>query len=92
MDVLVILAPLLQEPTYSLNRPEYVNYGSLGTMIAHEIMRVYDDRIFDMISFGTFPNWQARLKRERKNALGCANQFYIDYYQKQFNSTVSSIF
>ncbi|KAH1014905.1 hypothetical protein HUJ05_012713 [Dendroctonus ponderosae] len=84
---LYLLAPVLRDPTYSLNRPEYINYGSLGTMIAHELMRMYDDRIFDRISSDTLPVWQAEMKKDMENSLVCVNQSYIDYYQKQFNTS-----
>ncbi|ERL85003.1 hypothetical protein D910_02426 [Dendroctonus ponderosae] len=87
VNVLDLLAPVLRDPTYSLNRPEYINYGSLGTMIAHELMRMYDDRIFDRISSDTLPVWQAEMKKDMENSLVCVNQSYIDYYQKQFNTS-----
>jgi predicted metalloendopeptidase len=39
-----ILAGLIDEPFYSMGGPRYINYGSLGTVIGHEITHGYDTK------------------------------------------------
>lgn len=38
------VAGILQLPFYDANRPEYLNYAAIGTVIGHEITHGFDDQ------------------------------------------------
>ncbi|XP_067204111.1 neprilysin-1-like [Linepithema humile] len=40
---IVITAAISQDPVYSKHRPEFMNYGALGTVIGHEINHGFDN-------------------------------------------------
>ncbi|RUS88343.1 hypothetical protein EGW08_003914 [Elysia chlorotica] len=73
----VFLAGVMQPPLYSKQFPDYLNYGTIGYMIGHEITHGFDDegRLFD--KDGTFRDWW-----QKDDSLRYANncQCFIDQY------------
>ncbi|KAH1014906.1 neprilysin-2 isoform X1 [Dendroctonus ponderosae] len=81
---LYLLAPSWQEPTFSVNRPEYINYGSLGTLIARQLINIYNEQNEQTIN-GSLSKWQ--IAKHHRNSQDCANQSYINYYQQLFQTS-----
>ncbi|CAH3162047.1 unnamed protein product [Porites lobata] len=56
-NTIVFLAGILQTPFYTKNYPKYLNYGSLATVIGHEITHGFDNsgRLYD--KNGNFNDW-----------------------------------
>ena len=48
---------ILQNVFFNVNRPNYLNYGSIGFIIGHEISHSIDDRGRQFDSFGQNFNW-----------------------------------
>lgn len=41
---IAFVAGILQLPFYDSDRPEYLNYAAIGTIIGHEITHGFDDQ------------------------------------------------
>uniref|UniRef100_A0A336LW57 CSON006474 protein n=1 Tax=Culicoides sonorensis TaxID=179676 RepID=A0A336LW57_CULSO len=52
-----ILAAILQDEIFSLNRPSFLNYASLGHVIGHEITHALDDMGSQFDAYGNLKNW-----------------------------------
>ncbi|KAI7901157.1 uncharacterized protein BX663DRAFT_515138 [Cokeromyces recurvatus] len=83
MNQIVIPAGILQPSFYNSFYPDYLNYGSIGMIIGHELTHAFDSsgRKFD--GNGNLNNWWTNLtstKFEEKT------QCFIDQYSK-FNTT-----
>ncbi|KAK9763360.1 hypothetical protein K7432_010027 [Basidiobolus ranarum] len=50
-------AGILQKPMYNANRPDYLNYGAIGTIVGHELTHGFDNKgsLFD--KFGKQRQW-----------------------------------
>lgn len=54
---IVFPAGILQTPFFDKNRPTCMNYGAIGTVIAHEITHGYDDQGRKYDHNGNIVNW-----------------------------------
>lgn len=57
-------AGILQSPLFSDDRPNYMNYGSIGFAIGHEITHGFDDGGSQYSKDGTARNWWAEKTKE----------------------------
>ena len=42
LNKVFIPAGILESPLYDINRPNYLNYGGIGTIIGHEMSHAFD--------------------------------------------------
>jgi len=55
-------AGILQSPNYDINKPDYINYGSFGVTLSHELTHVYDNKRRTYDSEGLEFNWSMMAK------------------------------
>lgn len=72
-------AGILQEEFFSSNRPKYMNYGAIGSVIGHEIIHGYDDKGRQYDKNGNLVDWW---EDETNNNFVKRAQCYIDQYTK----------
>ncbi|KAG2205426.1 hypothetical protein INT47_007211 [Mucor saturninus] len=54
---LEILIGMLQKPFYSIDYPEYLNYGAIGGIIGHELVHALDDNGKNFNATGYMEDW-----------------------------------
>ncbi|XP_054166758.1 neprilysin-2-like [Oppia nitens] len=84
-NAMVIPAGILQGIFYNKNRPNYLNYGTIGEVAGHEITHGFDDTGRQFDSIGQVNNWWDS-STDQKFKTKC--QCIIDQYA---NYTVESI-
>ncbi|KAI7892361.1 uncharacterized protein EV154DRAFT_504900 [Mucor mucedo] len=52
-----ILIGMLQKPFYSIDYPEYLNYGAIGGIIGHELVHALDDNGKNFNATGYLEDW-----------------------------------
>lgn len=57
-------AGILQSPLFSADRPNYMNYGSIGFAIGHEITHGFDDVGRQYDKDGSLKDWWAEKTKE----------------------------
>ncbi|XP_008211047.1 neprilysin-2-like isoform X2 [Nasonia vitripennis] len=76
-NTIVLLAALLQPPLFDVSWPSFAKYGSIGFMIAHEIMHAYDARRYIYDETGSLNPWMEKKSREEfKNRIRCFEDQY----------------
>ncbi|CAL8140610.1 unnamed protein product [Orchesella dallaii] len=55
-----IAASLLQSPLFDISRPNYLNFGGMGSSIGHEITHSFDELGKLINKFGNIENWWDR--------------------------------
>ncbi len=73
-------AAILQPPFFSLTADDAVNYGSIGTVIGHEITHGFDDQGSKMDHKGNLVSWWTPLDRKRFEAKAKKVQKQFDQY------------
>lgn len=53
----MLSAAFLQDPIFSADRPNYVNYARMGSIIGHEITHGFDDKGRQFDFNGDLLNW-----------------------------------
>jgi len=68
---------ILQKPNFSINQPDYINYGVLGSIMGHELTHAFDDsgKLYD--AYGKENNWWTDNDNEEFNEY---SQCFIDQY------------
>ncbi|KAG2205425.1 hypothetical protein INT47_007210 [Mucor saturninus] len=54
---LEILIGMIQQPFYSIDYPDYLNYGAIGGVIGHELVHALDNRGKSYNATGYLENW-----------------------------------
>jgi len=70
-------AGILRSPFFSLNNPDYLNYGAIGGVIGHEMTHSFDNNGKDYDSRGALRNWWTNSTAEEFDKLA---QCFIDQY------------
>lgn len=84
MIVLDLPAGILQEVFFANDRPRYMNYGAIGSVIGHEIIHGYDDKGRQYDKNGNLVDWWE--DETSRNFLKRA-QCFIDQYAKYNDKT-----
>ncbi|KAJ6639054.1 Neprilysin-2 [Pseudolycoriella hygida] len=80
---------ILHELFFSKDRPQYINYASLGNTVGHEITHGFDDngRKYDL--YGNLVNWwNVDTKRKFSDQTECFIDQYSEYTDPKTNLTV----
>lgn len=75
------LAGYIQEPKFSPYYPSYINYGSVGSTIGHELTHAFDEVGKEYDYEGKFNNWWTNSTEEEFNQL---SKCFIDQYQQYY--------
>ncbi|KAK1989833.1 peptidase family M13 [Colletotrichum falcatum] len=81
---IVINAGIQQQPLYSVDYPSYVNYGSLGSILGHELTHGFDNRGHNYAANGSLANWWDDKSLEAFNS---RTKCFVDQYQSNFSVT-----
>lgn len=76
---IVVPAGILHAPFYSFDSPEYMNYGGIGMIIAHEIAHAFDSNGRSFDGNGYMTDWWTNTTNSRFQE---KSQCYIDQYSK----------
>lgn len=90
MHLTELTAAILQDRFFSANRPRYMNYGSLGFLIGHEITHGFDDvgRQYDFD--GNLVNWwQPETEKKFLEKAQCIIWQYGNYTDLRANLSVT---
>ena len=73
-------AGFLDGVVFNVNRPNYMNYGAIGTYIGHAITHGFDDIGFQYDSEGNLSNWGSKdTKEEFNKKIECLTDQYSSY-------------
>ncbi|EFQ31298.1 peptidase family M13 [Colletotrichum graminicola] len=75
---IVISAGIQQQPVYSVEYPSYVNYGSLGSILGHELTHGFDNNGHNYAANGSLANWWDDKSLE---AFNNRTKCFVDQYQ-----------
>ena len=81
----VIPAGILQGNFFNVDRPRYLNFGSIGTVIGHEITHGFDDEGSQFDSEGNLVDWW---QKETKTAYLDKAKCIIEQYGNYIEPTV----
>ncbi|XP_043285773.1 neprilysin-2-like [Venturia canescens] len=75
----LIPAGMLQGPYFNADRPNYMNYGSMGFIMGHEITHGYDDagKLFD--KNGEYVRWGEKANKNWASSYRCLKNQYGKY-------------
>ncbi|GAB6019784.1 hypothetical protein CHUAL_001332 [Chamberlinius hualienensis] len=83
---------MLQSPYYTFEAPNYFTYGSLGSVIAHEMFHAFDTIGFKYDSDGNLNNWTNSMDVNHiDNITTCFKKWYADNFVIQFNYNSNTI-
>lgn len=70
-------AAFLEEAVFNINLPRYLNYGSIGTFIGHELIHAYDIGGSKYDKNGNIRNWWSPSIKDKlySNARCLENQY-----------------
>ncbi|OWA50602.1 Endothelin-converting enzyme 1 [Hypsibius exemplaris] len=66
-NIIIVLAGILQYPFFVAGNPEYINYGSNGFAISHEITHGFDDQGSSFDDVGLMRSWWTNASKEAYN-------------------------
>lgn len=90
LNYIVFPAGIQQIPFYDLNRPWYLNFGAIGSIIGHEITHGFDDKGSQRDMYGKiFDWWTVDTKRRFQEKTQCFVDQYNNYKIYQINETVN---
>ncbi|ORX64409.1 zincin [Anaeromyces robustus] len=72
-------AGIFQSPFYHSNDPDYLNYGSIGMVIGHELTHAFDNNGKNYDEDGKFSNWWSDSSLKKFEEL---SQCFINQYSK----------
>ncbi|GKT40402.1 endothelin-converting enzyme 2 [Colletotrichum spaethianum] len=76
---IVISAGIQQQPLYSVDYPSYINYGSLGSVLGHELTHGFDNSGHNYAANGSLVNWW---DSQSLQAFNNRTKCFVDQYQK----------
>lgn len=81
---------IFQDRFFAANRPQYMNYASIGSIIGHEITHGFDDegRQYDLDG-NLFNWWNPETERQFLNKAKCIIEQYSNYTDVRTNLTVN---
>ena len=96
---------VMQDAHYTMNVPKYLNLGSLGLTLAHEILHSLDETGRDFASSGALllrprssssspappPRWDQRSSRGYSNATRCLREQYPAHFRRPLRIDKRSI-
>lgn len=77
---------MLQGHFYHPERPAYLNYGAIGSIIAHEITHAFDNRGSEYDANGNFRSWW---NLETKKSFSIRSQCFIEQYESIMDSQIN---
>lgn len=77
LNEIVFPAGILQQPSFSIENADAINYGGIGVVIGHEISHGFDDQGAQFDAQGRLDNWwtEADLKNFHERTACVARQF-----------------
>jgi len=57
LNTIKIPAAVLQSPEYDVNQPDYINYGSIGHLMGHELTHAFDKNGKELDANGNMNSW-----------------------------------
>ncbi|KAL9545203.1 hypothetical protein MBANPS3_007261 [Mucor bainieri] len=76
---IVMLAGMLTDPMYNTTQPEYLNYGGIGMVVAHEIAHAFDSMGREYDGKGVLTDWWTNVTSAQfEEKAKC----FIDQYSK----------
>lgn len=85
----VLPAGILQGTFFNKDRPNYMNFGAIGSVIAHEITHGFDESGKQYDADGNVVNWwEQETETKFKNKTQCIIHQYGNYTVSQVNKTV----
>jgi len=80
MNQILIPFGILQEPFYSEDRPEELNYGAIGFSIGHELSHAFDDNGRRYDGHGNLKNWWGEVAEQKfKDRKKCLEYQFGNY-------------
>lgn len=70
-------AAILKAPSFDRDRPAYMNFGAIGTVIGHEITHAFDDQA------SKIETWSESSKTEYRSRVKCLIDQYSSYRVKE---------
>ncbi|KAF8770434.1 Endothelin-converting enzyme like protein [Argiope bruennichi] len=81
---------LLQDTFFSSGRPNYINYGSLGTILGHEYTHAFDNAGSLYDEDGNYRKWWTSQSWENfHKKTKCFEKQYNEYYEPKVDSLVN---
>merc|ERR1711953_226386 len=85
-------AGILQGHFFDKDRPRYMNYGAIGSVIGHEITHGFDDTGRQFDSDGNLNNWwEMETFKEYLNKTQCIIKQYGNYKEEDLNINLNGI-
>lgn len=85
-------AAILQDRYFSAERPRYMNYASIGSIIGHEITHGFDDQGRQYDFDGNLVDWwDAQTEQQFLEKVQCIIDQYGNYRDLKTNLTVTLI-
>lgn len=83
---------IIHEPFFDSKRPNYLNYGSLGWIIGHEIIHGFDDQGRQYDKEGNLLDWWEPAANETFHEKAkCFIEQYANYTHEKINMTLNGI-
>ncbi|XP_044751900.1 neprilysin-2-like [Coccinella septempunctata] len=89
---IVIPSGILHQPFFDYDRPQYLNYGSIGFVIGHEIIHGFDDQGRQYDKFGNLVDWwEPSSNKSFQEKADCMIQQYANYTNEKINMSLNGI-
>ncbi|GIX88965.1 neprilysin-4, partial [Caerostris darwini] len=87
---IILPVGLLQDPFFESGRPNYINYGSLGSILGHEYTHAFDNSGSLYDEDGNYRMWWTNSSWENfHEKTQCFVDQYDDYYEPKVDSEVN---
>ncbi|GBO14797.1 Neprilysin-11, partial [Araneus ventricosus] len=89
-NTIILPIGLLQDTFFSSGRPNYINYGSLGTILGHEYTHAFDNAGSLYDEDGNYRKWWTKQSWENfHNKTKCFENQYNEYYEPKVDSLIN---